>query len=448
MNPSKSGTMPAPLQNYIRPFIFMVILMALIGFVTGMNQQFQEPLKHTFLAEAGNAKNTLSILLVFSFFLAYLLMGPTASTFLNKKGYKRTLLLGIALVAGAMAIFELSVLIYGWAGGSEAEGVNKLNLFGTTLPLSFFIFLFGSFLSGTGLTFLQASVNPYIVVCTVPHTTGVTRQNIAGVGNSVMTTFTPLFVAYVIFGGKAAETISVDAMVMPFVVLFVLLLFLLGGVSSIKLPHLEGTTEQSKVKLRQTVLRYRHLVLGTIALGVYVGCEVCIGANIINAWVDAFKLGHAGASEAEVKAIYHTAALWSTIYWGCMLVGRFLSSFLSKVPAQKQLMFATILSAAFIILAIVVGDLRILVAVGLTHSVIWGAVFSLAINGLGKYTALGSGVLLMGVVGGAILPLLQGIWADTAGSWKWTWLLVIAGEIYMLYYALRGHKVVVPKGLE
>lgn len=435
-------------KNYIQPFIFMVILMALIGFITGMNQQFQVPLKSTFLKETGSAENALSNLLNFAFFSAYLLLGSAAAGYLNRKGYKKTLLRGILFVSIAMLIFEASVLVFRFAEGSAFESINHLSFFGVTIPLSFFIFLIGSFLSGGGLTFLQASVNPYIVVCTVPGTTGVTRQNIAGVGNSVMTTFTPLFVAYVIFGGQELKSLSVEAMGLPFLVLFVLLLLLYWGVSRVELPHLEGTTTEKQQPLGKTVLRYRHLVLGTIALGIYVGCEVCIGSNIVTAWVDGFKESHPNALPEVETAQYKLATFFSSLYWGAMLVGRIFSSFLNKVSAQKQLVGATALATLLIAVSMISGDLRILVAVGLVHSLMWGAVFSLALQGLGKYTAAGSGVLLMGLVGGAIMPLLQGIWADVAGAWHYTWLLVIAGELFMLYYALWGYRVKVPKGME
>lgn len=425
-------------KNFTAPFIFMVILMALIGFITGMNQQFQEPLKNLYLHDAEQAKNTLSTLLVFFFFLAYFVMGPMASKYLNKNGYKRTLLFGILVVALSMLFFEASALIFSWAGGEAAtDGLNKMHIMGITLPLSYFIFLIGSFVAGTGLTFLQSSVNPYLVVCTVPHTTGVTRQNIGGVGNSIMTTFTPMFVSVVIFHGIAADKLKIEQTFVPFLVLFVLLILLYFAVAAIKLPHLEGTTDATNTNIKHTVLRYRHLVLGTVAIGVYVGCEVCVGANMVTAWTQQYG-----------PDTYKTATLWSTFYWGAMLVGRFFSSFLSKVSAQKQLTIATIIAALFLLVSMITRKLEFLALVGLAHSVMWGAIFALALEGLGKYTALASGVLLMGLIGGAILPFFHGLLADYLGGWHYTWILVIAGELYMLYYALIGHKVIEPKNIQ
>lgn len=446
--PHTATTVLQPEKNYVKPFIFMVILMALIGFITGMNQQFQVPLRNTFLADAGAAENTLSNLLNFTFFLAYFLIGPFASRYLNKNGYKATLLHGIALVSVSMCIFEASALLYMWCadyGGPAA--LNSLSLGGISLPLSFFVFIAGSFIAGSGLTYLQSSVNPYIVVCQVPHTSGVTRQNIAGVGNSIMTTLTPLFVAHVIFGGKNTDTLQVNAMVIPFIVLFFLILLLYLGVRMQPLPHLEGTTEKNKVSLAQTVFRYRHLVLGIVAIGVYVGCEVAIGANILTAWEDAFKHSNPAASESTIKQVYQEAALWCSFYWLGMLIGRACSSFLTMISAHRQLAVATAISAILIAVSMLTKNLKILVFVGFFHSVMWGAIFSLAIDGLGKYTALGSGVLLMGLLGGAVLPLLQGIGADLLGGWHYTWLLIIAGELYMFYYAIHGYRVIHPKGL-
>ena len=431
-----SNTTPAqhPLSEkaptHLRPFIFMVILMALIGFITSLNQQFQAPLKETFLAESGALKNAFATFITFSFFLSYLLMGPVSARYLQRYGYKKTLLKGIVIVAFSLIVFELSALSFQWIG----EGaLNHIVIGKIQLPLGYFLFLIGSFVSGTGLTYLQSSVNPYVVVCSVPHTTGVTRQNIAGTGNSLMTTLVPLFVGLVIFGGKEGSELEVSAIFLPMAILILFVGLLYFGVRTTNLPELPNTTEAKGEHLEHSVFSFRHLTLGVIGIFMYVGCEVCVGSNIVL------------YAQQDLGISYEMAVKWASLYWFSMLVGRFFSSFLSMIKAHIQLAVGTFCAGLLVVLAILLKTPWLLIGVGLFHSLMWGAIFSLSLEGLGKYTARATGVLLMGVVGGAILPFTQGLLADLLHSWTWTWILVIAGEVYMLYYALWGYK---PKQVE
>ena len=153
--------------------------------------------------------------------------------------------------------------------------------------------------------------------------------------------------------------------------------------------------------------------------------EVCIGGNI-----NLYALDKGLASPA----------LLATLYWGGMLVGRSVGSSLSKIPPRTQLVFTTSVAAVLVILAIVLDNPWVLVIVGLFHSIMWGAIFTLATAHLGKYTSIATGVFMIGVVGGAILPLLQGILADATGAWRPSWFIVLFGELFMLYYALRGSR--------
>lgn len=431
-----SNTTPAqhPLSEkaptHLRPFIFMVILMALIGFITSLNQQFQAPLKETFLAESGALKNAFATFITFSFFLSYLLMGPVSARYLQRYGYKKTLLKGIVIVAFSLIVFELSALSFQWIG----EGaLNHIVIGKIQLPLGYFLFLIGSFVSGTGLTYLQSSVNPYVVVCNVPHTTGVTRQNIAGTGNSLMTTLVPLFVGLVIFGGKEGSELEVSAIFLPMAILILFVGLLYFGVRTTNLPELPNTTEAKGEHLEHSVFSFRHLTLGVIGIFMYVGCEVCVGSNIVL------------YAQQDLGISYEMSVKWASLYWFSMLVGRFFSSFLSMIKAHIQLAVGTFCAGLLVVLAILLKTPWLLIGVGLFHSLMWGAIFSLSLEGLGKYTARATGVLLMGVVGGAILPFTQGLLADLLHSWTWTWILVIAGEVYMLYYALWGYK---PKQVE
>lgn len=131
----------------------------------------------------------------------------------------------------------------------------------------------------------------------------------------------------------------------------------------------------------------------------------------------------------------------ATLYWGSMLVGRLVGSSLSKISPRVQLTVTTVAAGGLVLLAILFNNLWLLAVVGLFHSIMWGAIFTLSVTHLGKYTSIASGVFMIGVVGGAILPLLQGVLADILGSWRWSWFIVLFGEMFMLYYALIGSRV-------
>jgi FHS family L-fucose permease-like MFS transporter len=201
-------------------------------------------------------------------------------------------------------------------------------------------------------------------------------------------------------------------------------------IRKLNLPHIEGTTNDNGEKLEKSIWSFSHLKLGVVAIFFYVGVEVSIGANI-NLYAE--SLGGTFA-EAAVKM--------AGFYWGGMLIGRLISSTISKIPANIQLSATTFMSAILVVLSIIFNNPWLLVFVGLFHSVMWSSVFTLAISKLGKYTSKGSGTLMIGVIGGSLLPLLQGMMADyMGGEWKWTWIIVIVGEIYLFYYGLQGYKV-------
>ncbi|MGL5682931.1 MAG: MFS transporter [Marinifilaceae bacterium] len=408
--------------SYVGPFITMVVLMALVGFLTVLNQQFQAPLQAAFLSEAGDLKNTLTTFITFSFFLAYLVMGTPSAKMVDKIGYRGTLINALLILVGGLALFEVSAYHYDQFG-------TMVNLGGATIPVAYFIFLIGSFVVGTAMTFLQVVVNPYLIACDVTGTSGVQRQTIAGAANSTMTTIAPFFVAFVIFGGRTASDIQIGSLYVPFAVLMILVALLAFGLTRINLPEIAGTSAGKEEKLEKSVWSFSHLSMGVLAIFFYVGVEVAVGANI-NLY--AMSLGESFAAKAATMA---------SLYWGGMLVGRLCGSFISKIPGNVQLIFTSIGATVLVVLSMVTGNPWLLVGVGLFHSVMWCAIFDMAIKGLGRYTSKGSGALMLGVVGGAVLPLVQGIMADAIGNWTWTWSIVVISELYLLFYALVGSKV-------
>jgi FHS family L-fucose permease-like MFS transporter len=426
--------------NYIGPFITLVFLFFVVGFLTTANGQFQGPLKTAFLQNAGNLKNTFATLITFSWFLAYPLTGGIGSSWVTKYGYKGTLVRGLFIMIAGLFIFFLS----SWFTVQFPD--SSVQIASASVPSGFFIFLIGSFVVGASATILQVVINPYLVACTVKGTQPIQRLAIGGSSNSIGTTIAPFFVTGIVFGGLSMEEVQVSQLMIPFIALVVVMFIVAFVVMKLSLPDIEGTKAEAGEKLEKSVWSFSHLTLGVIAIFFYGGVEVAIGANINLYAIEQEALNGPfsffGSSSLTIFGInFAIPALMATLYWGGMLIGRLVGSSLSKVPPRVQLVVTTVSAATLTILAIVMNRPWLLVAVGLFHSIMWGAIFTLSVAKLGKYTSVASGVFMIGVVGGAILPLLQGMLADAMGGWRWTWLIVIFGELFMLYYALLGSRI-------
>ena len=413
-------------QSYLVPFIIMVVLMALVGLITNLNGQFQAPMQAAFLQKSGSLTNALTTLITFAFFLGYLAMGIPSAKCIEQKGYKNTLITGLLGLIAAFGLYELSAYVFESVDLVKFQSATDPNA--VIIPVAYYIFLLAGFVAGSAMTFLQAVLNPYIVACDVKGTTGVTRQSIAGTANSTMATIAPMLVASVIFAGKSGLDIALSSLYIPFLVLIVLVGGLIAALSKLHLPTIASAEKKEGEVLEKSVWSFSHLALGVVAIFMYVGVEVCVGNNI-NLYGKSL-----GFEPSD-------AALLATIYWGLMLVGRLCGSFLSSISASKQLLITSTCAGLLVLGSIALNNPYLLVGAGLFHSIMWGAIFSLAIDKLGKYTSAGSGALMMGIVGGAILPFAQGILADSLGSWQFTWILVLIGEAYLLYYAVAGHKV-------
>lgn len=404
-------------QNHTGPFTIMVGLFFIVGFLTVVNQQFQAPLKDAFLANAGSLQNTLTTFITFAFFMGYPVMGNISARWVDKHGYRKTLVYGLLMLVGALGIFELS------AWGNSFLGTFTVQE--ATLPYAFIIFFIGSFFLGCALAVLQVVINPYLANCSVPGTSSMTRITIGGASNSIGTTAAPFFVGYLIFGGDTIP--QVDQLYIPFAVLMVAIFIVAMIVGKLNLPNIEGTTADDNAEpLTKSVWSFKHLLFGVIGIFVYVGAEVAIGANI----------SLYGKSLDLPKETY---TLMAALYWGSMLIGRLCGSFLSKVAGKTQLLWTSLVAAILVAAAMILNQPWLLVGAGLAHSIMWGAIFSLAIDKLGPYTSKASGALMIGVAGGAVIPWIQGITADFTG-WQATWVIVILCELYLVWYAVSGHK--------
>ncbi len=422
----------------LAPFVLLTFIYFIVGFLTTVNGQFQAPLQVAFLSQVSVLRNTLATLIPFAFFLGYLINSPLGGKWIDKVGYKRTMLRALLYMIAGVLLYLIASLF-----------ATNVKDFGITIGedyvlWGYFIFLLGSYAMGTSAAILQVVINPYINAYDLPNTQPVQRMNIVCAINSIGTMIAPFFVTGVLFAGVAISDVQAEQLIVPFSVLAVFIVIIAAMCYNMKLPDIEGTF--STVKLERSIWSFSHLKWGVIAIFFYVGGEVCIGVNINLHAMELIESGRPlrlfGSENLTVGGLeLGIPALLATLYWGGLLVGRTMSSFVSHVTARAQLVAMAVLAIIFTIVAIFSENLWVLIAVGLCHSIMWGAIFSLAVDGLKEYTSKASGVFMMGVFGGAIFPLLQGAMADGLGSWQWTWTIVIVCEAMILYYALVKSKI-------
>lgn len=427
-------------SNSLGPFAVLTFIYFLVGFLTTVNGQFQGPLKIAFLSHADELRNTLTTLISFFFFLGYLLNSSLGGKWINAHGYKKTLLRALAIMVSGLLMYSLSSWVVVHYGDAH------LQIMEDRIPYGYFIFLLGSYLMGTSAALLQVVINPYVAAYELPNTQPVQRMNIVCAINSFGTTIAPFFVTGVIFAGVAFENVTPGQLMVPFLVIALCIVITTFVTSRLHLPDIEGTRADSGEKLERSIWSFRHLTLGVIAIFFYVGTEVSVGVNVNLHAMQLIESGHKLSFFGQDHLILWgldlgIPALLATLYWGGMMVGRLVFSFFNNISPRLLLTVTTLVATVLLLIAIFTNNLWVLVSVGLCHSVMWGCIFTLAIQGLKKYTSKASGVFMMGVFGGAIFPVLQGFLADVWGSWQWTWLLAVACELVMLYYALFGSRI-------
>ncbi|MBO5687526.1 MAG: MFS transporter [Alistipes sp.] len=427
-------------RNGLGPFVVLTFIYFIVGFLTTVNGQFQGPLKIAFLSHADELRNTLTTLISFFFFLGYLLNSSLGGKWINKHGYKITLLRALCVMVAGLLTYSLSSWVVVHYGDAH------LTIMGDQVPYGYFIFLLGSFLMGTSAALLQVVINPYVAAYDLPNTQPVQRMNIVCAINSFGTTIAPFFVTGIIFAGVALDSVTADQLMIPFLLIALCIVVTTVVTSRLSLPDIEGTRAEGDEKLERSVWSFRHLTLGVVAIFFYVGTEVSIGVNVNLHAMELIDAGHGLSFFGKDHLILWgldlgIPALLATLYWGGFMVGRMTFSFFDSISPRKLLAATTIIAAAQIVVAMVTNNLWILVSVGLCHSVMWSCIFTLSIKGLKKYTSKASGVFMMGVFGGAVFPVLQGVCADAVGSWQWTWIIALVCELVMLYYALWGCRI-------
>lgn len=408
--------------SVMAPFIIMLFLYFIVGLFTVINQQFQVPLKSAMLPHDGNMTNALVTLLNFSWFLAYPFSEGFATRWVARLGYRKTSVYSLLIFMTGLGLYEAAVLLHMYAP-------SYIVILGNRIFTGFFIFLSGSFVIGIAVTILQVVTGLYLDVNPVGKTTPLQRQMIGGTTNSIGMAIGPLVVSYVIFYGIPLHNIQSHEFIWPVIALIAVIAAITLITVRTPMPAIDMTGRSATQTTHKSIWSFPQLRLGVIGIFCYVGVEVAVGANI-------------NLYATSLNTTFATAATkMAALYWAGILVGRFVGSVYTKVSSQHQLVYSSIGSILLLLLAMFFANPWILVVIGLCHSVMWPAIYTLALDKLGIYTAKASGALMIGVVGGGVIPLLQGILADALqGDWRWTWWLVVAGEIYILYYGISGYK--------
>lgn len=422
-------------QGNIFAIVIMFFLFAMISFVTGFQNPFGVIVKQQFAAsnlmsQLGNAAN----------FIAYAFMGLPAGMILSKKGYKFT-----ALAAVTVGFIGVGVTFLSGIAGSFA------------------VYLLGAFISGFSMCMLNTVVNPMLNTLGGGGNKGNQLIQWGGSCNSLSATIVPVLVGYLI-GDVTKDTQIADANPALFIAMGIFALaFIIIAFSHIPEPELEAAAAAGKsgqLTIGESVkgaLSYRHFVLGIIAIFVYVGVEVGI-PNFVNLYL---------TMTPEFAALGINATVAGTIvgmYWFLMLCGRLVGGSIGgKISSRTMVGFVGTVAIIFLLLGMLLGNtttvrfpaitsqlsfslveipigVMFFILCGLCTSVMWGAIFNLAVEGLGKYTSIASGLFMVMVCGGGILPLIQGAVAD-ASNYLMSYIVVIIGVAYILWYALLGSKV-------
>lgn len=409
----------------------MFFLFAMISFVTGL----QNPMGIIVKAQFG-ASNAMSQLGNLANFIAYAFMGLPAGFILKKYGYKVTSL-------AAVAVGFIGVGISWLSGVAESFGV----------------YLTGAFVSGFSMCMLNTVVNPMLNTLGGGGNRGNQLIQFGGSLNSLAATIVPVLVGYLI--GDAASARISDANPALFIAMGIFAVaFIIIALSRIPEPELEATRaaavegrqEEGTMASIKGALSHKNLVFGVIAIFLYVGIEVGI-PNIANLYMTSDGIGISAAVAGTVVGMY----------WLLMLCGRLLGGVIGgKVSSKAMMTIVSSVAIIFLLIGMFLPDTKVMfpainsnlsfsmveiplgvvffVLCGLCTSVMWGSIFNLAVEGLGKYTSIASGLFMVMVCGGGVLPVIQGAVADAFNYIDSYWVLIVA-LVYLLWFALSGSKV-------
>ena len=396
--------------------VIVTILFFMWGLITSLNDVLIPHLKSIYTLTYMQA-----MLVQFCFFGAYFIVSLPAGALIRRLGYQNGAVTGLMIAAAGCALF------YPASNGGYG------------------MFLFALFVLASGITILQVAANPYVTALG-PARTAASRLTLTQAFNSLGTTVAPalggiLILSTVVLSAdqlallpaaeqaahKAAEAAAVQG---PYLGLAAALALLAVLFAMARLPKIAFDDTTAAVDAKGGAMSYRHLVLGALGIFLYVGAEVSIGSFLINFIGEPHN---AGLSHAD-------AARYVSMYWGGALVGRFIGfAVMRYVSPGKSLAVTALGSIALVLTATFTeGSLAMwaIVAVGLCNSIMFPTIFSMALHGLGKFTGQGSGILCMAIVGGAVVPFVQGILADTIGL-QISFLVPAACYLFIMYYGVK-----------
>jgi MFS transporter, FHS family, L-fucose permease len=407
-------------HNYRRPLAIVTTLFFMWGFLTCLNDILVPHLKSIF-----DLSYAQFMLVQFAFFSAYFLFSVPWSKIVNVIGYQRTMVVGLLTMACGAFLFV--------PAASAA---------------SYPLFLAALLILAAGITGLQVSANPYVVVLGKPETAS-SRLDLTQAFNSLGTTIAPKIGGLLILASAPAAIDQLSKLTpqalhayrvqeaasvkMPYIILSVAIVLLAIVIGMFHLPAIETAARRSGEKVDDSIWKHPNLLLGALGIFTYVGAEVSIGSFLVNY----FNLPEIAGFSPK------TAAGFVSFYWGGSMVGRFLGApLLRRIKPGYLLGICAICAAMLVTVSMSVGGhaaMWTILGVGLFNSIMFPTIFSLGVAELGPLTGNGSGILNMAIVGGAILPVIQGAIADKIGLHH-AFLLPVICYLYILYYGLNGSK--------
>lgn len=412
-------------KNYLLSITIIGVLFFIFGFITWINGTLIPYLKI-----ACELKTDLqSYLVATAFFIAYTVMALPASLVLKKTGYKKGMAIGL---------FVMSIGAFIFIPAASTR--------------DFSLFLEGLFVIGTGLALLQTASNPYVSIIG-PIESAATRISIMGICNKVAGIIAGLIFGYIALNDADPLIKSLQSMdaatkaatlnelsgrvIVPYIIIGIALMALAIGILFSSLPDIsdENSSEgaaTSSTESKTSAFQFPHLMLGVLALFLYVGVEVMAGDTIIS-------YGKSLGIELSTARFFTQGTL------ACMLLGYIVGiSMIPKYISQAAaLKYCAVLGVLFTVMAVVTDgyvSVAFIALLGLANSLMWPAIFPLAIEGLGKFTKTASAFLVMAIAGGAILPLIYGRLSESMGT-RTAYIIMAPCYLYILFYAMKGHNV-------
>ncbi len=408
-------------KEYLMSVTIIGALFFIFGFVTWLNATLIPYLK----ISCGLTSNLQANLVAFAFYISYFFMALPSSLILRRVGFKNGMSLGLLVMALGALVFIPAAM-----------------------TRNFGLFLAGLFIQGTGLAVLQTASNPYVTIVG-PLESAARRISIMGICNKVAGIISPLVLGFVVLrdiDGIAARLSTLSAaareaelaalasrVILPYAIMALVLLALALAIRFSPLPEAEeGRGDEAGGEERQSVFQFPYLLLGVLAIFLYVGAEViALDTQILYGRWLGFELSQ--------------AKFFSSITLGAMVVGYIAG--IAAIPRflrqERALQYFSLLGLVFSLLAVFTGgftSVLFIALLGFANSIMWPAIWPLAIEGLGRYTKTASALLIMGILGGALLPLVYGYLADRYGNQQAYWILVPC-YLYIHYYASKGHRI-------